>query len=132
MKRPPSVSREKKLTVYIENLVGIHGRSGKFLKFIFAIIAIASNIPDALWLAVGDKRVVLLRPAVLDLGEATFQHLHEAVAVSVVVDRGRLSFVPTYDHQIESPVSCINQVSRVTILGVWKEKSDNSVACGHL
>lgn len=88
------VSRKKKLTVDIENLVGVHGRSRKFLKFIFAIVAITSKIADALWLAVCDKRVILLRPAVLDLRQTTLQHLHEAVAVSVVVNRRGLPFVP--------------------------------------
>jgi hypothetical protein len=76
-------------------------------------LALAALDVCARWLQVRDNRVGLVGPVVLYLGQASLEHFHEAVAVGVIVDGRRLSFVPAQNHQIEAIVSGIDEIPRV-------------------
>lgn len=89
--------KKPKFTIDIANFIGVHCRSWNLLKlflelFVLDLITAAVANVNTLWLEIGDYCV--LRPTVFDLREATFQHLHEAVTVAMVVNRRRLPFIP--------------------------------------
>jgi hypothetical protein len=120
------------ITVYVANIVRVHGRSRNLLQLFLALSAlvlIASNV-CARRLQIRDNRVRLLGPVVLYLGQAPLEHLHEAVAVGVVVDRRRLSFVPAQNHEVESIVSGIDEIPRVPSRVQDERLIRKRVSCG--
>lgn len=104
------------ITVDVANIIRVHRRSRNLLQLFLALAALAVLIASyvcARWLQVGDNRVGLVGPVVLNLRQAPLEHLHEAVAVGVIVNGRRLSLVPAQDHQVETVVSGIDEISRV-------------------
>lgn len=105
------------ITVYVANVVCVHRWAWNLLQLLLIFVAFILIIAD-----VGALRLqrwyqsrfwLLLRPTVLDLRQASLQHLHEAVTVGVVVNGRRLAFVPAKNHQIEPVVTGIDEISCV-------------------
>lgn len=90
-------------------------RPRQFLQLVPAVLLVLRILAD-----VGRGVLVdggVLGPRVTHLRQFALEHLHEAVRVGVVVDRGGVPFIPAQEHQVELAVAGIDQVASVPEMG---------------
>lgn len=59
----------------------------------------------------------------LYLAQLSLQDFHDAVSIRMIVNSGTVTFTPTKNHQIESSVALVNQISRIPM----EKKIDDQV-----
>ena len=103
------------VVIYIANSIFLKCMSTHLLQFVHHVLLLLFDQFSAANGRVSDHRLVvgnvvrgLLGPIELDFGQIALQHLHEAVRVGMIMDRGAMTFAPAKDHQVEFPVASIH------------------------